>query len=509
MQIFTFYGIMISNKYKGGYVMLNNVWSQNRDIFFSILAAILVFIVGWIIAKLIVSGVNKFLKKNKFINEKVINRFSEKNALLTVDFITKAIYYLLMLFVLIAVFQVLGLSIITQPLNSLLNVTFAYLPQLLGAAVLLLLAWGLATLLKQLVLTFFSKTKIDEKIENQVEGGREKVKLGETIAELLYWLVFILFLPAILSALSLNGLLLPIQNMVNIVLGFIPKLFAAAVVLVIGWFVAKLCKNIFTNFLKALKVDDFGKKSGLTVEEGKSLSEILGMVIYIVILIPVIISALNVLGLEGLAKPATDMLTEIFVFAPVLISAFFIVAFAYFIGKMIGELTTSLLGKIGFNRVLGLIGISESKINLSQLVGKLVVILIVLVASLEAANILGFSRLSDLVEQFIILAGNVLVGLIILGAGLYIANLAADLIKKSGTKNAALLALVARVSILVLAVAMGLSQMGLASNIITWAFIFLAGSLAVSFAIAFGFGGRDIAAKKLAELDNRMKKMSD
>ncbi|HWQ88606.1 MAG TPA: mechanosensitive ion channel, partial [Desulfitobacteriaceae bacterium] len=419
---------------------------------------------------------------------------------------TKAIYYLLMIFVLIAVFQVLGLSIITQPLNSLLNVTFAYLPQLLGAAILLLIAWAIATLLKQAVLTFFSKTNIDEKIEEQVEGGREKVKLGATIAELLYWLVFILFLPAILSALSLNGLLLPIQNMVNIVLGFIPNLFAAAVVLLIGWFVAKLCKNIFTNFLKALKVDNFGQKSGLTVEDGnKSLSEILGMVIYIIILIPVIISALNILGLEGIAKPATDMLSEIFIFAPVLVSAFFIVAFAYFIGKMIGELTTSLLSKIGFDRVLSLIGFSESKINLSQLAGKLVVILIVLVASLEAANILGFSKLSDLVEQFIILAGNVLVGVIIVGAGLYIANLVADLIKKSGTKNAGILAMVARTGILVLTIAMGLSQMGLASNIITWAFIFLAGSLAVSFAIAFGFGGRDLAAKKLAELDDKMK----
>jgi hypothetical protein len=496
---------MISNKYKGGYDMLNSL-TQYRGVYLSILAAILVFVLGWIIAKLIVSGVNKFLKKNKFINEKVINRFSEKNALLTVDFITKAIYYLLMIFVLIAVFQVLGLSIITQPLNSLLNVTFAYLPQLLGAAILLLLAWGIAALLKQAVLIFFSKTNIDEKIEGQVEGERKKVKLGATIAELLYWLVFILFLPAILSALSLNGLLLPIQNMVNIVLGFIPNLFAAAVVLIIGWFVAKLCKNIFTNFLKALKVDDFGQKSGLTVEEGnKSLSEILGMAVYIIILIPVIISALNVLGLESIARPATDMLAEIFVFAPVLVSAFFIVAFAYFVGKMIGELTSSLLSKIGFDRVLSLIGISESKINLSQLAGKLVVILIVLVASLEAANILGFSRLSSLVEQFIILAGNVLVGVIIVGAGLYIANLAADLIKKSGAKNAAILALVARVSILVLAIAMGLSQMGLAPDIINWAFISLAGSLAVSFAIAFGFGGRDLAAKKLAELDNKMK----
>lgn len=479
---------------------------QNKAIFMSILAAILILILGWIIAKLIVSGVNKFMKKNKFINEKVINQFGEKNALMTVDFICKAVYYLLMLFVLIAAFQVLGLSIITQPLNSLLSVTFAYLPQLLGAAILLLAAWVIATLLKKAVLAFFNRTKIDEKVEDQVDSGREKVKFSSTIAELLYWAVFVLFLPAILSALSLNGLLLPIQNMVDMFLGFIPSLFAAALLLVIGYFIAKLCRNIITNFLRALKVDNFGRKSGLTVEDdNKSLSEILGMVVYIIILIPVIISALNVLGLESIAKPATDMLAKIFTFIPVLLSAFFIVAFAWFIGKMVGELTTSLLGKIGFNRVLPLIGIKDSKINLAQLAGKLVMILIVVVAALEAAELLGFSTLSGLIEQLVILAGNILVGVVIVGLGLYIANLAADLIKKSGAKNAGTLALVARIGVLVLAISMGLSQMGLASNIITLAFICLAGSLAVSFAIAFGIGGRDLAAKKLAELEIKMK----
>lgn len=58
--------------------------------------------------------------------------------------------------------------------------------------------------------------------------------------ELVYWSVFILFLPAILSALSLDGLLTPIQNVVNAALIFLPKLFSAGLILLIGWFIAKL-----------------------------------------------------------------------------------------------------------------------------------------------------------------------------------------------------------------------------------------------------------------------------
>jgi len=485
---------------------MGNRWDLEQVVFMPMLAAILILIVGWIIVKLIVSGVSRFMLKNKFFNDRVLSYFDEDKANTAVNFIKKAIYYLLMLFVVISALQVLGLSSITQPLNSLLNVTFAYIPQLLGAVLLLLAAWLIATLLKKLILVFFNRTKLDEKLEEQAEPGREMVDLGSALAELVYWAVFILFLPAILSALSMGGLLAPIQNMVNIFLAFIPNLFGAAVIVFIGYFIAKICKNVTTKFFKALKVDNFGKKSGLTLEDdNKSLAEILGMVVYLLILIPIIISALKVLGLESIAQPATEMLSEIFTFIPVLFSATLIVAFAYYIGKMVGELTSSLLSKLGFDRVLPLIGITEASINLPELCGKLITILIVLVASLEAAAILGFTQLSNLMEQFVVMAGNVLVGVVIVGFGLYIANLVADLIKKSGTKNASIMALVAKVGILVLAISMGLSQMGLAPEIIMWAFIFLVGSLAVSFAIAFGMGGKDFAAKRLLELEEKMK----
>jgi len=485
---------------------MGNRWDLDQVVFMPVLAAILILIVGWIIVKLIVSGVSRFMLKNKFFNDRVLSYFDEDKANTAVNFIKKAIYYLLMLFVVISALQVLGLSSITQPLNSLLNVTFAYIPQLLGAVLLLLAAWLIATLLKKLILVFFNRTKLDEKLEEQAEPGREMVDLGSAVAELVYWAVFILFLPAILSALAMGGLVAPIQNMVNIFLAFIPNLFGAGVLVFIGYFIAKICKNITTKFFKALKVDDFGKKSGLTVEDdNKSLAEILGMVVYLLILIPVIISALKVLGLESIAQPATEMLSDIFTFVPVLFSATLIVVFAYFIGKMVGELTSNLLSKIGFDRILPLIGINEANINLPELLGKLITILIVLVASLEAAAILGFAQLANLMEQFVVMAGNVLVGVVIVGFGLYIANLVADLIKKSVTKNAGLMALVAKVGILVLAVSMGLSQMGLAPEIIMWAFIFLVGSFAVSFAIAFGMGGKDFAAKRLLELEERMK----
>jgi hypothetical protein len=72
-------------------------------------------------------------------------------------------------------------------------------------------------------------------------------------------------------------------------------------------------------------------------------------------------------------------------------------------------------------------------------------------------------------------------------------------VQASGVAQSGLLAVAARVSILVLAGAMALRQMGLANEIINLAFGLLLGAIAVAMALAFGLGGRELAARELEE----------
>ena len=134
----------------------------------------------------------------------------------------------------------------------------------------------------------------------------------------------------------------------------------------------------------------------------------------------------------------------------------------------------------------------------ADIVGYLIMVAIMLFAATEAANLLGFTALSDIVGEFTVFAGQILLGLVIFGIGLFLANLAASTIETSTAKQSNMLALVARISILVLAGAMALRQMGLANEIIELGFGLLLGAVAVAAALAFGLGGRDIAAKKLS-----------
>jgi hypothetical protein len=80
---------------------------------------------------------------------------------------------------------------------------------------------------------------------------------------------------------------------------------------------------------------------------------------------------------------------------------------------------------------------------------------------------------------------------------LYLARLAASVIQSSGVGQASLLAGLVRALILVFAGAMALRQMGLANEIVILAFAMLTGAIALAAALAFGLGGREVAAREL------------
>ena len=118
---------------------------------------------------------------------------------------------------------------------------------------------------------------------------------------------------------------------------------------------------------------------------------------------------------------------------------------------------------------------------------------------------LGFDALADLISRLLVLGGQVVLGLIIFGVGLFLANVAEATVRASATRQTELLALATRVSITVLAGAMGLQQMGLANEIITLAFGLLLGTVAVAAALAFGFGARDVAGRIVDEWTKSLK----
>jgi hypothetical protein len=228
----------------------------------------------------------------------------------------------------------------------------------------------------------------------------------------------------------------------------------------------------------------------------------LGLIVYVFILIPVLISSLNALELEAITRPASDMLGSVLDAIPAIFAAGLLLALAYVVGRLVSGLIVNLLEGAGFNNVLVRLGLAKESVQEGDrspagVVGTLILVAIMLFASIEAAGLLGFESLSVLLSDFVGFAGQVILGLVIFGTGLFLANLAAQTIGASSAGQAGLLAMASRISIIVLAGAIALRQMGLANEIIELAFGLLLGSIAVAVALAFGLGGRDIAARQI------------
>ncbi len=479
-----------------------------------LLLSLAILVVGWLLAVILAAFVRAMLRRTTLDNKLAGWILGEKGRGLEVErWIARGVYYLVLIFVLILFLDTLNLTVTAEPLNQLLNEIFQFAPRLMGGAVLLLVAWVVATFLKALVARGLQAMQFDERVGGK--AGLDEAKrppMSATLANAVYWLVFLLFLPAILGALALEGLLDPVKGMTDQILGFLPNLFAAGLILAVGYFIARIVQRIVTNLLSAIGADGLGERLGLQQVIGeRGLSGLIGLIVYILILIPVVITSLNALKLDALTGPATEMLARVMDTVPALFAATILLGLAYVVGRLLAGLITNVLHSAGFDRMfsnLGLVKVSQRADRTpSAIAGYLTLVIVMLFAAIEAARLLGFQALAELVSRFTVFAGQAILGVIVFGVGLYLANLVAGTIQASSASQASFLALAARASITVLAGAIALRQMGLGSEIVSLAFGILMGAIAVAAALAFGLGGREIAAKRLQKwLDSVDKK---
>ncbi|HFD10904.1 MAG TPA: hypothetical protein ENJ32_00305, partial [Crenotrichaceae bacterium] len=409
------------------------------------------------------------------------------------SFVAKLAYWLVILITLIAVFNTLDLQQVSQPLNALVTQVFNYLPKLVSGGILTLVAWLVATLVKTVTTRGLGSTRLDEKLT--LEAGMAPV--SSNIGNIFYWLIILLFLPAILGAFQLQGLLGPVQDMINKILQMLPNIFAAGVIGFVGWLVAKILRDLTVNLLAAAGVDRVGTKMGIA--STTKASSLIGTLVFVFVFVPSLIAALNALGIDAISRPATEMLGIMMAAIPNILAAAAILAVTYFVARFAASIVSQLLDGLGFNALpqkMGFTAMAES-VTPSSVVAKVIMFYAMLFASVEAAGKLGFAQIQDLMAMFIQFTGQILLGSVILITGFWLANLAYKAIINVGGEGKKAMASIARLGILGLVTAMGLRSMGIADDIVNMAFGLTLGAIAVAVALAFGLGGREAAGKQM------------
>ena len=490
-----------------------------------LLGAVAILLVGWLIAAIAAAVTRGILNRTNIDNRIAAGITGRQDVPQVEKLISSLVFWSIILLTAVAVLQTLDLEIASRPLNNFLNQLIGFLPKLVGAGILLVTAWFLATIVKIITVRSLQAFNLDERLNPEPENrapSLNQVSLSQTIGNALYWFIFLLFLAPVLDTLGLQQALQPVQALITEVLLILPNILAAILIAVVGWFIANVVRRIVTNLLVTTGIDRLGSRLGLSSAAGvQPLSSIIGTIVYVLILIPVAIAALNALRIDAISVPAIAMLQQVLNALPAIFTAVAILIVAYFVGRFVADLVTSILTNLGFNNIFTILGLTTPSRRIvistepttpsipsrtpSEIAGIVALVGIMLFATVAAVNILNIPALTALVSGIVIIFGRILAGLVIFAIGLFLANLAFNIITSSGDRQAQILGQVARIAIIALVSAMALQQIGVASDIVNLAFGLLLGAIAVAIALAFGLGGRDIAREQVQEWLNSFK----
>ncbi len=465
----------------------------------TILSALAVFIIGWIVALIASSAMRKLLT-GMHVNRRLNDSTGKPHDLERLG--SRLLFWFILIIAIVGALSLLNLQVISGPFASMVQVILDFVPRLIAAAILGGIGWIVAVAVRTALTTVLHSTTLDSRLS--AKAGMAPV--SHNIGQIAYSLILLMFLPMVLSALGLNGLLVPVQGMLSNLLAFIPNVFAAAIIGVVGYIVAKIVRGIVESALATSNVQGLAQKSGIKAET--NLPSLAGKIVFALILLPTIITALDALKIDAISRPAVHMLDQIMQAIPNIIVAALILGITWYVARFVGKLISGLLESAGVNALPACVGMQDAlgTKRLSDVVGHILVFFAMLFATIEAANRLGFGRISDILAMFINFGASIILGAVILCIGFWLANLLGSAVQRTNHGHANWLGTLVRVLIMGLVLAMGLQAMGIADSIVNLAFGLTLGSVAVAFAIAFGLGGREPAQKLLYKLMDKAEK---
>lgn len=367
------------------------------------------------------------------------------------------------------------------------------------ALIILAVTWVVAKLAKWA----FAKLVDNVSILQRDTGSGESI--GMSLGKIVSLLIWLFGLIAVLQTFGLNNVIEPLQTLLDNVMGFVPNIVGAGIIFFVGSIVAKIVRQIVETAMMTVNLDKWANKAGAEEVTGNStISKTIGTIVYVLIIVPIAILALDALNMSAITTPATSLLETIFTSIPLVIGAAILLGIAYMIARWVGGLIEEVLPGLGVDRSVEALGILPEKTSISSVVSKVVIIAIMLFASIAATRMLQFPELTGILNEVLELGGKVIFGGVIIGLGFMIAGILSKIV--TGASEGGMGGQIVKYATIVLFVAMGLKYMGLADSIINMAFGALVIGGGVAAALAFGLGGRDAAAKTLEDMQAKAPK---
>jgi hypothetical protein len=208
---------------------------------------------------------------------------------------------------------------------------------------------------------------------------------------------------------------------------------------------------------------------------------------------------------EAIYYSLTNAFINFISFLPALIGAAIILIIGWFLSGLLANLIERALKAVGLESAVERSGIGDfvrrsgTRMTISGVIATLIKYFIFLIFVQAAANVLGIPQLTEIINRIILFIPNVVVAMAIIVVGSLIARFLSGLVRSSvselGVGSPNLLATLTQYIVVGFAVIAAIDQLGIAATLINTLLIGLIGSVALAIGLAFGLGGRDVAAQ--------------
>jgi len=505
--------------------------SDNAQTVLRALLGLLVFVAGWPVARLLSAGTfwlaRRIARSPKLTSlaglpapEAPVGGSPAEHG--GAAMAARVVFVLVMCAAFLTGLYVSGLTAVSEPLARFSIAVEDALPIVGRAAVILLISYLAARMLRRGVTAGLRQMRVDDRLTaaragdpDAAPGATPERAFSEQVGLVTYWLVLAFGLAATVESLEFVPLSTPIRDALDRIIALLPALGTALIILAGGGLLAWLTRRVVKSLLESAGFDRLVRRIdvGRTLER-VSPSALVGLAAMLFVLAEAVIAALEQLELTGLSTSMTAALTEIGAALPDVGIGLLILVVGHIAGRLARRWVERLVDELRLDAVLERIGVlrdpgpgSEPSTS-SRVLGTAAYILVLLVAAQQAFAAAGLSVWAGHVSA--LLAFSVervgIAGLIVL-VGFALGTQARNQVVArglGGPETTSWVGGAARIMVLVFAFTMAIHHLGVAERFVTMAFGFAFGGLCLALALAFGLGGREITAeilrRRLAEL---------
>jgi hypothetical protein len=267
-----------------------------------LLAALLILLIGWLLARGIKALIVKLLRKTSW-DERV---FGRSNVGDTNVFLANIVYYLVMIIVILAVLEVLGINEALAPLGNMLNEFLLFIPNLIGAILIGFIGYLLAKFVSNLI--HIGGSFLDRFVDRT--GFKDTDKLVRILRKIVFIVIFIPFLIQAFNALQMDAISQPANDVLYAFTEMIGQILVAGLVLAVFIWGGKFLANFLEDLFKSMGLDNAAEKIQIhnMIGANQSLSKIIANLVYFFLVFFGVITAVEILGLDRLTITLNEIL---------------------------------------------------------------------------------------------------------------------------------------------------------------------------------------------------------